>query len=442
MEVDLSKTVADLKEQLQERTKVPAGKQKIMGLRSANPPNEVKLSEVGLAAGKTLMMIGSAEESAGIPTVQKAVTEESETGGFAASAPTSNGLTNIANTCYLNAAVQMIRSIPQIKEVLSSYTGNNVFIAQLGSVLRDLDSTKDAVVPLQLWTALIQAHPAFGERDDHGGFMQHDSQEVLNLMLQELKPALPAKYTHLFEGAVHQRLTCTDDPEDTGKESDTSFTMMSCNINGEVQTLEAGLECAFNETFTAPSEKLQRDAKFTRHSELSGLPEFLFVHMVRFSWRGDINKKAKILKPITFPIILDTTLVSNEKLKIEQKPVREEVKVRRDKVLESRRRPRTEVDAKPEDPAPVETVPLTLRNESGYYELCGVISHKGRSADGGHYVYWGKKGSTWLIYDDANVAAVSEEDVKRLRGVGEAHIAYVLLYRSRDPVTNVPTIPL
>ncbi|KPA73998.1 putative ubiquitin hydrolase [Leptomonas pyrrhocoris] len=445
VEVDLSSTIAALKEALKDKTGVPVEKQKLMGLKPSMNKDDATLSEAGLAAGKTIMLIGSTESAAAVPTVQAAVVDANEAGGYTASTATSNGLRNIANTCYLNSALQMLRSIPEIRETLASHRGDNVLLRQLGSLLQSLEAAKEAVVPLQLWTTLVQTNPTFGERDEHGGFMQQDAQEVLNLLLQAISAVLPPKYAHLFSGTLHQTLTCTDDTADKGKESEVPFTMLSCNITGEVQTLEAGLERAFDEHFTAPNAALQNDeAKFTRLSQLSQLPEYVFVHMVRFSWRNDIQKKAKILKPISFPIILDTSLVETEALKAAQQPQREVIRERRDRELEKRRRPRTERNEPPAqaEKAEEEKVPLTLQNESGYYELCGVISHKGRSADGGHYVYWGKKAKTWLIYDDEHVAAVSEEDVKRLRGVGEAHIAYVLLYRSRDPVTHTPVIPL
>jgi ubiquitin carboxyl-terminal hydrolase 14 len=450
VDVELSGSVAALKEALKDKTGVPVEKQKLMGLKPSANRDDNTLTEAGLAAGKTIMLIGSAEGAAELPTVQAAVVEANEAGGFTATAATSNGLTNIANTCYMNSALQMLRSLPEICETLEGYRGDNALLRQLGSLLQSLEATKNAITPLQFWTTLVQANPTFGERDEHGGFMQQDAQEVLNMLLQAVSTVLPPKYAHLFSGTLHQTLTCTDDPSDNGKESEVPFTMLSCNITGEVQTLEAGLERAFDEHFTAPNAALEKEAaQFTRTSRLSQLPEYVFVHMVRFSWRNDIQKKAKILKPISFPTILDTSLVETEALKAAQKPQREMIRERRDRELEQRRRLRTERGDTPAnaDKAAAaeeseEKVPLTLQNESGYYELCGVISHKGRSADGGHYVYWGKKGSTWLIYDDQHVAAVSEEDVKRLRGVGEAHIAYVLLYRSRDPVTHVPVIPL
>merc|ERR1712000_138299 len=77
---------------------------------------------------------------------------------------------------------------------------------------------------------------------------------------------------------------------------------------------------------------------------------------------------------------------------------------------------------------------------SGQYELCAVISHKGRDAEHGHYVAWIKKAGHWLVHDDDHVSVVSEEDVKRLKGVGEAHIAYLLLYRAYDPESGRPPL--
>lgn len=445
VEVDLSSTMQTLKEQLQAITKVPADKQKIMGLKPAAGKPETKLADAGVTAGKTIMLIGSAEGTT-IPTTQAAETED-ENGGHSEVAATSNGLTNIANTCYMNSAIQLIRTMPEIKESLVGYAGSDPIARQLGALLQSLDETKEAVTPISLWTALISSNPTFGERDERGVPMQQDAQEALNVFLRSVSDALPPKYARLFSGTLHKKLTCVDDPEDTGNESEVPFTMLTCNLAGEVQTLEAGLDQAFNETFTARSEKLGREeANFKSTSRISVLPEYVIVHMVRFSWRNDIQKKAKILKPITFPITLDLVTLVTDDLKEVHKPYRGAIMERRDKEAERRKRGRHEAENEEEaaagDKPGEEVIPTVLHNESGYYELCGVISHKGRSADGGHYVYWGKKTNQWLIFDDNNVAGVSEEDVKRLRGVGESHIAYCLLYRSRDPVTRKPALPM
>lgn len=43
------------------------------------------------------------------------------------------------------------------------------------------------------------------------------------------------------------------------------------------------------------SPTLGREATYSSTSRLSRLPSYLTVHMVRFAWRRDIAKKAKIM---------------------------------------------------------------------------------------------------------------------------------------------------
>lgn len=68
-------------------------------------------------------------------------------------------------------------------------------------------------------------------------------------------------------------------------------------------------------------------------------------------------------------------------------------------------------------------------NNSGYYSLQAVLTHRGRSSSSGHYVAWVRqKNDTWLKCDDENVSAVTSEEVLKLSGGGDWHCAYVLLY--------------
>ncbi|MGH0136495.1 UNVERIFIED_CONTAM: hypothetical protein FKN15_007897 [Acipenser sinensis] len=74
----------------------------------------------------------------------------------------------------------------------------------------------------------------------------------------------------------------------------------------------------------------------------------------------------------------------------------------------------------------------TGSNNSGYYDLQAVLTHQGRSSSSGHYVSWVKrKADEWIKFDDDNVSVVSPEDILRLSGGGDWHIAYVLLYGPR-----------
>lgn len=68
-------------------------------------------------------------------------------------------------------------------------------------------------------------------------------------------------------------------------------------------------------------------------------------------------------------------------------------------------------------------------NNSGYYTLQAVLTHQGRSSSSGHYVGWVRhKGDQWMKFDDDVVSPVTSEEILRLSGGGDWHVAYVLLY--------------
>ena len=67
---------------------------------------------------------------------------------------------------------------------------------------------------------------------------------------------------------------------------------------------------------------------------------------------------------------------------------------------------------------------------TGTYELIGVVTHKGRSAEGGHYIGWvHASGDDWIKCDDETVTVVKTEDILGLKGGGDWHTAYLNLYR-------------
>ena len=71
--------------------------------------------------------------------------------------------------------------------------------------------------------------------------------------------------------------------------------------------------------------------------------------------------------------------------------------------------------------------------DAGHYQLIAVVTHKGRSADGGHYVGWvHKSGDDWLQYDDDIVTQVKIDDILALRGGGDWHTAYLCIYRKLE----------
>jgi len=60
-------------------------------------------------------------------------------------------------------------------------------------------------------------------------------------------------------------------------------------------------------------------------------------------------------------------------------------------------------------------------NNSGYYSLQAVLTHKGRSSSSGHYVGWVRHSPTsdkWIKCDDDTVTSVATEDILKLSGGG------------------------
>ena len=71
--------------------------------------------------------------------------------------------------------------------------------------------------------------------------------------------------------------------------------------------------------------------------------------------------------------------------------------------------------------------------ETGSYQLIAIITHKGRSAKGGHYIGWTHNtGDRWIEFDDDVVSGVSTQEIMNLRGGSDWHMAYVLIYRKLE----------
>lgn len=68
----------------------------------------------------------------------------------------------------------------------------------------------------------------------------------------------------------------------------------------------------------------------------------------------------------------------------------------------------------------------------GVYELIAVTSHKGRSADSGHYIGYSRQKENphmWWVFDDDKVSELRTEDILQLCGGGDRDMAYLLFFR-------------
>ncbi|XP_069013721.1 ubiquitin carboxyl-terminal hydrolase 14 [Embiotoca jacksoni] len=452
------------KAQLFALTGVQPDRQKVMVKGGTLKDDE--WGNIKLKNGMTLLMMGSAEALPEEPAVRPMFVEDMTEEQLASAMELPCGLTNLGNTCYMNATVQCLRSVPELKTALKRYagalrsSGANAPSQYITAALRDLyetmDKTSSSLPPIILLQFLHMAFPQFAEKGDQGQYLQQDANEcwlqMMRVLQQKLEPvALETMETDSETGAAaasakknfidqyfgvefETSMKCTESEEEEPIKGKENQLQLSCFINQEVKYLATGLRLRLQEEITKMSPSLDRNALYIKSSKLSRLPAYLTVQMVRFFYKEKESVNAKVLKDVKFPLMLDVYELCTAEVQEKMLTVRSKFKVVEDKKLEKQQQ---KLVKKPDAAKEVKYEPFSFpddlgSNNSGYYDLQAVLTHQGRSSSSGHYVGWVKrKEDEWVKFDDDKVSVVSPEDILRLSGGGDWHIAYVLLYGPR-----------
>lgn len=258
----------------------------------------------------------------------------------------------------------------------------------------------------------------------------------------------------LFGIELQNTVKCTESGEES-TETETVFAL-KCHISQEVNHLHEGLKHGLKGELEKTSQLLGRSALFIKESHINKLPQYLTVQFVRFFWKRESNQKAKILRKVGYPLVLDVLDFCTDELKAKLAEPRktlfalEEAKagLKRDekgkggaegvKALETstladhRENEAMEVDSSAtSSSSPAQQAPAAPQ-VTGLYDLVAVLTHKGRSADSGHYVSWVKQDNgKWIEFDDDQPILQREENITNLSGGGDWHMAYICLYKAR-----------
>ena len=564
--VDTNSNGEELKHQLYSLTNVEPLNQKIIAKKIIK--DDTPLNSLGLKENMTITLLGtpSNEVMVEAPREEMKFAEdmtEAELAQQVGAIPA--GLQNTGNTCYANATLQTLRIIPELQQELQQYTqapsvasASSLFSAEqlaqhglgglgggsdLTSALRDLykqmGETQTGFPPIMFLTTLRQKFPQFAEKAKNGhGFAQQDAEEVWSQLVQVLHESLKLSngeqdsfksWVDKYMGGKFQvTTTCDDAPEEEATVNSEDFHDLKCNIKTETNHLPEGLRLALDEKIEKTSPSLGREATYTRISRISRLPKYLPIHLVRFFWRKDTQKKAKILRKITFQHEIDVLEFCTDELRSKLIPVRDKMrdlrkeeedverakkrqkrkqaetdaavngdnKVRSDEPLQKKKEKEKERELKAKEPV-IESEPdadkraaggtqdtemggteevyktdadiekeraeqiLALKKEllslvhedmkkdssagqTGLYELRGLVTHQGSSADSGHYTAYVKKTAApgkeedgkWWWFNDDKVQEVEAEKIETLAGGGETHSALILLYRA----VELPTV--
>jgi len=470
VDVDMEQPPLVFKTQLFTLTGVPPERQKIMVKGGALKDDE-DWSKLKLKEGQKLMMIGTAGELPKAPEKETVFAEDLPQAEQVdpLAAEFSAGLVNLGNTCYMASTVQCLAVVPELSAALGTYDASSSSAAdptahKLSVATRDLmqemrRNRGKSVAPFRMLANMRERFPQFGELGENGVPMQQDAEECWTLLLQTYavalrSPSSPTPLKDAFAIDFQSMLRCTESDE-TKEETETEWTI-KCHITQETAHLSTGLKSSLSGNVEKVSEALGRSVMWTKETRISRLPTCLTVQFVRFFYKVQQQKKAKILKAVAYPLTLDMYDFCTDALKAELDKGRKAEQLAADKAAarggaseeasngDAEKKRKAEGEAAPEaasaqamdvDQAPAAAPPPATteaqeRLPSGKYELCGVLTHKGRSADGGHYVAWVKTESgQWVKFDDEVVTPVKEEEILRLSGGGDWHMAYLVLYR-------------
>ncbi|XP_066592024.1 ubiquitin carboxyl-terminal hydrolase 14 [Prorops nasuta] len=418
---------------------------------------------IKLKDGVMVLMMGSKEEDIPVQPIEKSIfLEDMNESELATALDLPAGLTNLGNTCYLNATVQCLKTVPELRDALKSFSGNlaiagnsSLVPAQsITAALRDLYESMDkgsTLPPVVLVQVMHLAFPRFAEKSELGGFQQQDANECWTELIRMLQQKLPAKENpnatseqskprsiieQYFGGTFDTELKCIESESEPPTKSKEDFLQLSCFISQDVKYMHSGLRNKMQEQLVKMSPTLNRNANYLKMSKISRLPAYLTIQFVRFFYKekGAIN--AKILKDVKFPLDFDAFELCSSELQNKLIPMREKFKEQEDKLVEQAHNVKDKRD-KVESKKKVKQEPYWFEddlgsNNSGYYTLQAVLTHRGRSSSSGHYVAWVRqKSDVWLKCDDDTVSAVTSEEVLKLSGGGDWHCAYVLLYGPR-----------
>ncbi|XP_054243690.1 inactive ubiquitin carboxyl-terminal hydrolase 50 [Indicator indicator] len=241
--------------------------------------------------------------------------------------PGLTGLVNLGNTCYMNAVLQCLCSMPPLVEYFLSgkhkvalQEDTNDSAAAFSWLISSMWLGDCDCVSLDSFHSVLEKrYPTFTKQT------QQDAQEFLICVLNELHEALKNSsrikhvpdaqrsrgrasetsiITELFEGQLSYAITCLECRTTIRRPE--SFTVLSLPIPSKSScSLQDCLECFFQQDTLTSNNQIhcslcgtKRDAVV--ETTITKAPQIIIFHLKRFEWQG--KRRRKLATDIHYPL--------------------------------------------------------------------------------------------------------------------------------------------
>lgn len=215
-------------------------------------------------------MMGSVGELPVEPQEKAVFVEDMTEKELAVALDQPSGLINLGNTCYLNATIQSLSSVPELRETLKKYChhftllifffqfiihymnrykgsltlnesfdGAHDIVVSLRDVYNKME-TSATVMPVLLLEMLHIMFPQFAEKAENGQFAQQDANECWSELIKVLQQKLKIEpnvtdsrnfITQYFGGTLQSTMKCIEDESEEPAVSKENFLQLSCFIS-------------------------------------------------------------------------------------------------------------------------------------------------------------------------------------------------------------------
>lgn len=338
---------------------VPPERQKVMVAGGTLPDDDWGKTRTKIKQNMMLMMMGSAEDLPEAPKEKPRFIEDMSEAEAASALALPSGLENFGNTCYMNATLQCLKVVPELRACLKAYvppqhgvamaTTAHSLTAELQKLYDMMDRNQAQLPLLMFMQSLHSAVPQFAEKDERTGvFRQQDAHECWSSLMTYLAQTLSVprqgadgsstqeKFMEQYFGVQLQTTyKCLESQEEMETSEVEKNYQISCFISQDTKYTHTAIQKGLEGSVEKQSPSLGRNAQYSKSSRVSRLPAYLAVQFVRFHVGKAANSdeiiSKKILKDVKFTLKLDMYDFCSPSLQKKLLPVRTRFKEVEDK---------------------------------------------------------------------------------------------------------------